>query len=233
MIKQAIILAAGLGKRMLPLTNELPKPMVKIRGKPIIKHLIDLLDQIGIEKICVNVHYKSELFSDYLQSIQNKKILISDETNDLLDTGGGIKKAFDLLEEDNSFVFNSDILWNDVHVEQLRNMSEKFNTKDMDALLGLSHINKLEGYDGLGDFCFTDSQIIERYKQGNENPYVYSGVQILKKHLLNSISDSVFSINKAWDIAIKSNTLYGFKLEHQIMHIGTPRMVERVNDDKN
>ena len=231
MIKHAIILAAGLGKRMLPLTNELPKPMVKIKGKPIIKHLIDLLDQIGIEKICVNVHYKSELLSDYLESIKNKKILISDETDELLDTGGGIKKAFDLLEEDNSFVFNSDILWNDVHVEQLRNMSEKFNTKDMDALLGLSHINKLEGYDGLGDFCFTDSQIIERYKQGNENPYVYSGVQILKKHLLNSISDSVFSINKAWDIAIKSNTLYGFKLEHQIMHIGTPEMVERVNDD--
>jgi MurNAc alpha-1-phosphate uridylyltransferase len=233
MIKHAIILAAGLGKRMLPLTNELPKPMVKIKGKPIIKHLIDLLDQIGIEKICVNVHYKSELLSDYLESIKNKKILISDETDELLDTGGGIKKAFDLLEEDNSFVFNSDILWNDVHVEQLRNMSEKFNTKDMDALLGLSHINKLEGYDGLGDFCFTDSQIIERYKQGNENPYVYSGVQILKKYLLNSISETVFSVNKVWDIAIKSNTLYGFKLEHQIMHIGTPEMVERVNDDKN
>ena len=233
MIKHAIILAAGLGKRMLPLTNELPKPMVKIRGKPIIKHLIDLLDQIGIEKICVNVHYKSELFSDYLQSIQNKKILISDETNELLDTGGGIKKAFDLLEEENSFVFNSDILWNDIHAEQLKNMSEKFNTQDMDAFLGLSHINKLEGYDGLGDFCFTDSQIIERYKQGNENPYVYSGVQILKKYLLNSISETVFSVNKVWDIAIKSNTLYGFKLEHQLMHIGTPEMVERVNDDKN
>jgi MurNAc alpha-1-phosphate uridylyltransferase len=112
-------------------------------------------------------------------------------------------------------------------------MSEKFNTHDMDAFLGLSHINKLEGYDGLGDFCFTDSQIIERYKQGNENPYVYSGVQILKKYLLNSISETVFSVNKVWDIAIKSNTLYGFKLEHQIMHIGTPEMVERVNDDKN
>ena len=233
MIKHAIILAAGLGKRMLPLTNELPKPMVKIKGKPIIKHLIDLLDQIGIEKICVNVHYKSELLSDYLESIKNKKILISDETDELLDTGGGIKKAFDLLEEDNSFVFNSDILWNDVHMEQLRNMSEKFNTKDMDALLGLSHINKLEGYDGLGDFCFTDSHIVERYKQGNENPYVYSGVQIIKKNLLNSISEAVFSVNIAWDIAIKSNTLYGFKLEHQIKHIGTTKMVERVNDDKN
>ena len=233
MIKHAIILAAGLGKRMFPLTNELPKPMVKIRGKPIIKHLIDLLDQIGIEKICVNVHYKSELLSDYLQSIQDKKILISDETNELLDTGGGIKKAFDLLEEDNSFVFNSDIFWKDVHAEQLKNMSEKFNAQEMDVFLGLSHINKFEGYDGSGDFCFTDSQLIERYKQGNENPYVYSGVQILKKYLLNSISESVFSINKAWDIAIKSNTLYGFKLEHQIMHIGTPKMVERVNDEKN
>ena len=231
MIKHAIILAAGLGKRMLPLTNELPKPMVKIKGKPIIKHLIDLLDQIGIEKICVNVHYKSELLSDYLESIKNKTILISDETDELLDTGGGIKKAFDLLEEDNSFVFNSDILWNDVHVGQLRNMSEKFSTKDMDALLGLSHINKLEGYDGLGDFCFTDSQIVERYKQGNENPYVYSGVQIIKKNLLNSISEAVFSVNIAWDIAIKLNTLYGFKLEHQIKHIGTTKMVEKVNEE--
>ena len=233
MIKHAIILAAGLGKRMLPLTNELPKPMIIIRGKPIIRHLIDLLDQIGIEKICVNVHYKSELLSDYLQSIQNKKILISDETNELLDTGGGIKKAFDLLEEDNSFVFNSDILWNDIHAEQLKSMSEKFSAQYMDAFLGLSHINKLEGYSGLGDFCFTDSQNIERYNQSNENPYVYSGVQILKKHLLNSISETVFSVNKAWDIAIKSNALYGFKLEHQIMHIGTPEMVERVNNEKN
>jgi MurNAc alpha-1-phosphate uridylyltransferase len=116
-------------------------------------------------------------------------------------------------------------------MEQLRNMSEKFNTKDMDALLGLSHINKLEGYDGLGDFCFTDSQIVERYKQGNENPYVYSGVQIIKKNLLNSISEAVFSVNIAWDIAIKSNTLYGFKLEHQIKHIGTTKMVEKVNEE--
>ena len=232
MIKHAIILAAGFGKRMLPLTNELPKPMVKIKGKPIIKHLIDLLDQIGIEKICVNVHYKSELLSDYLESIKNKKILISDETDELLDTGGGIKKAFDLLEDDNSFVFNSDILWNDIHAKQLKNMSEKFNAEDMDAFLGLSHINKLEGYDGLGDFCFTDTQMIKRYKEDNENPYVYSGVQILKKHLLNSISETVFSVNKVWDIAIKSNTLYGFKLEHQLKHIGTLKMVERVNSEK-
>jgi MurNAc alpha-1-phosphate uridylyltransferase len=110
-------------------------------------------------------------------------------------------------------------------------MSEKFNTKDMNALLGLSHINKLEGYDGLGDFCFTDSQIVERYKQGNENPYVYSGVQIIKKKLLNSISEAVFSVNIAWDIAIKSNTLYGFNLEHQIKHIGTTEMVEKVNEE--
>ena len=129
MIKHAIILAAGLGKRMLPLTNELPKPMVKIKGKPIIKHLIDLLDQIGIEKICVNVHYKSELLSDYLESIKNKTILISDETDELLDTGGGIKKAFNVLGEDNSFIFNSVILCNDIHTKQLKNMSENVMQK--------------------------------------------------------------------------------------------------------
>ena len=123
-------------------------------------------------------------------------------------------------------------MWNDIHAEQLKNMSEKFNAEDMDAFLGLSHINKLEGYDGLGDFCFTDTQMIKRYKEDNENPYVYSGVQILKKHLLNSISETVFSVNKVWDIAIKSNTLYGFKLEHQLKHIGTLKMVERVNSEK-
>ena len=112
MIKSAIILAAGLGKRMLPLTNDMPKPMIEIKGKPMIRHLIDLLDDIGIQKICVNVHYKSELLVDYLQSIESKKIIISDETNELLETGGGIKKAFNYLDEDYSFVFNSDNLWN-------------------------------------------------------------------------------------------------------------------------
>ena len=233
MIKSAIILAAGLGKRMLPLTNDMPKPMIEIKGKPMIRHLIDLLDDIGIQKICVNVHYKSELLVDYLQSIESKKIVISDETNELLETGGGIKKAFNYLDEDYSFVFNSDNLWNNRLSNQIKNMSEKFQADAMGAFLGLSHINSLEGYDGAGDFCFTNDQSIKRYKYGNTNPYVYSGIQIIKKDLVTSLSERVFSVNKAWDIAIESKSLYGFILEHQIKHIGTPKMVEKVNNEKN
>jgi len=233
MIKSAIILAAGLGKRMLPLTNDTPKPMIEINGKPMIKHLIDLLDHIGIEKICVNVHYKAEIIVDYLQSLESKKIIISDETNELLETGGGIKKAFNYLEDDHTFVFNSDILWNKKHSLQLKSMSEKFQVEAMDAFLGLVPIDRLDGYDGVGDFCFLSNQIIKRYDYGDAKSFVYSGVQIIKKHLATSLSESAFSVNKVWDIAIKSKSLYGFILDHQIKHIGTPIMVERVNNEKN
>ena len=111
MTSSAIILAAGFGKRMLPLTNAIPKPMVKIKGVPLIQHLIELLDYIGIDQICINVHYKSDLLIDYLDSLNNSKIIISDETNHLLDTGGGIKAAFNLLSNESAFVFNSDIFW--------------------------------------------------------------------------------------------------------------------------
>ena len=235
MTSSAIILAAGFGKRMLPLTNAIPKPMVKIKGVPLIQHLIELLDYIDIDQICINVHYKSDLLIDYLDSLNNSKIIISDETNHLLDTGGGIKAAFNLLSNESAFVFNSDIFWEKKYSTQLINMSKKFDSKDMLAFLGLSNLNQIRGYDGFGDFTFLNNDLIERYDNNKSvlYPYVYSGVQIIKKSLLSIIQKKVFSVNMAWDLAIKSNSLYGFRLDNNLKHIGTPEMVDESNNEKN
>lgn len=231
MTSSAIILAAGFGKRMLPITNTVPKPLVEIRGQPLIKHLIDLLEFMDFKKICVNVHYKSNLLIDYLKSLNSEKIIISDESNELLDTGGGIKAAFELLNDESSFVFNSDIFWDRIYADQLNEMLKTFNIKNMDALLGLSSINQIKGYDGDGDFIFQNDTLIKRFKNADSIPYVFSGVQIIKKDLLSLIERKVFSVNVAWDIAINLNTLYGFRFENNFQHVGTPNMVKNMNNE--
>ena len=230
MIKNAIILAAGLGTRMRPLTNTCPKPLIIIRNKPLIKHCIEFLFSAGIEKICINVHYKSDMLIKYLSSLNEKRIVISDETDLLLDTGGGIKKAFGKLDCSNSFVLNSDIFWNIENKNILENMQKNFNEIKMDALLSLSNLSAAYGYSGFGDFCFKDDLYIQRFSKNQEQPLVYSGLQIIKKDVFDHFTDQIFSVNDVWDYLIQTNKLSGIQNNNKFMHIGTPDMVRDINE---
>ena len=229
-INTAVILAAGLGTRMRPLSDQIPKPLIEIRGKPLIKHCIDLLSDIGFEKICINVHYKADLMTNYLNSLNNKKIIISDEKKLLLDTGGGIKNAMHKIDSHYTFVLNSDILWGQNEKKIFSKMSSIFDPTSMDSLLCLTSLSKVRGYNGIGDFHFKDKNTIDRYNLKLNDPLVYMGVQIIKKELLDTFEEKVFSVNKVWDYAIECKKLAGFLYNEELFHIGTPKMVKEINE---
>lgn len=229
-INTAIILAAGLGTRMQPLSDQIPKPLIEVKGKPLIKHCIDLLSDIGFEKICINVHYKADLMIDYLDSLNNKKIIISDEKKLLLDTGGGIKNAMYKIDSHHSFVLNSDILWSQDKKEIFSKMISMYNPNSMDSLLCLALLPKVKGYNGIGDFYFKNQNNIARYTLKINDPLVYMGVQIVNRELLDVFEEKVFSINKVWDYAIDCKKLNGFLYNKELLHIGTPQMVKEINE---
>ena len=230
MVKHAIILAAGLGTRMRPLTNTCPKPLIIIKDKPLIQYCIDLLFFVGIEKICINTHYMSNMLIEYLTSLNEKRIVISDETDLLLDTGGGIKKAFGKLDVTSSFVLNSDIFWSIENKNILDDMNERFNVLDMDALLCLSPLTKVNGYNGFGDFYFYHKNSIDRFGENQQTPFVYSGIQIIKKEAFDSFTELKFSVNNVWDNLILNNKLSGIRNESKLFHVGTPDMVKEINE---
>ena len=161
-MKSSIILAAGLGKRVREYSLDLPKPLIEVNGKPFIEYSINIMEELGFEEIFINVHYKSDQIISYLKNLNNPKIKISDETDCLLDTGGGIKKIMDENKIEHVFILNCDNLWEDEDTVFFREMIENF-PKDTISLLALTPINLISGYDGKGDFLFTKDDYIQRY----------------------------------------------------------------------
>lgn len=230
-IKSAIVLAAGLGKRMHPLTLEVPKPLVKVKGKPLLQYSIDLLEMINIQNIVVNVHYKSGQIIDFINNLNNPKIQISDETSKILDTGGGIKKAMELIDSSETIVINSDVLWEKDQAQILKKMINIFNPEIADALLCVTPLKNTKGYQGEGDFVFLKKQKICRYQSNDKNPFVYCGLQIISHGVLNNVDEDVFSINELWNKSISSARLMGFKTDIDVTHLGTSEIVAQVNNE--
>ena len=228
-IDTALILAAGFGKRMLPLTSNTPKPLIKVKNKPLIRYCIDSLEKTGIKNILINVHYESKQIVDYINQL-DKKILISDETKKLLDTGGGIKKAFSLIKDKNILVMNSDVLWNSHSVKSIQSLLDQFNSNKMDSLLLTTKIENTSGYSGVGDFIKNKDNQLQRFnKNTNIKPLVYCGIQIVNRRQFDSYRDTVFSTNKIWDQNIKQNKLYTFVTNKKFNHVGTKESVIRLN----
>ena len=229
-VKSAIILAAGFGKRMRHLTHEVPKPLINFKGKPLIQYSIDFLESLNVQEIVINVHYKSDQIKEFVRSLNNSKIKISDESSEILDTGGGVKKAMGLINGTYSIVINSDVLWNEEQASSLKEMDSMFDQNSCDSLLCLSLLKNTKGYKGEGDFVFLNNNKIRRYQNNDQSPFVYCGAQIISIDSFIDFEEDVFSINKIWNRSISNDRLMGFKNNNDVFHIGSVETLDRFNE---
>ena len=220
----AMILAAGLGKRMRPLTASQPKPMVRVAGKPLIDHALDKLRDAGISRAVVNVHYMADALEAHLTERKNPAVVISDEREQLLETGGGLVKALPLLP-DPFFSVNSDNIWLDGPFDAFRELSEAWDPHKMDALLLLVPHTGAFNYRGKGDFGMDPLGRISRRRSGRIAPFIFSGIQLVSHRLLRDAPDGPFSTNLLWDRAIDEVRLYGLCFAGEWFEVGDPAAI--------
>ena len=221
----AMVLAAGLGKRMRPITDTRPKPLVHVGGRALIDHALARLTQAGIRHAVVNVHHLGDQVVEHLADRTDLAITISDEREipEPLETGGGIKRALPLLGP-TFMVMNSDSLWTEGATSNLGRMLAGWRPGDMDILLLLAARESL-GYDGAGDFSADGSGRLARRPRGGSAPYVYAGVAILKAASFADTPEGAFSLNVIFDRAIAADRLYGLVLDGEWLHVGTPEAI--------
>ncbi len=216
-----MVLAAGLGTRMRPLTNNTPKPLVRLAGRPLLDHVLDRISAAGIPRACVNVHYLPDQIERHLQGRTAPAIVISDERDRLLDTGGSIRRALPYLSGDCFLVHNSDSVWTEAGQSNLANLVSNWNPALMDGVLLLAVKETSIGYEGEGDFFLGPTGLIQRRKPGGTAPYVFTGVSILARRAFHGLDDEVFSLNRVFDRAIAGARLFGVVLDGVWMHVGT------------
>ncbi len=221
-IEQAMILAAGLGTRMGPLTKDKPKPLVELHGRTLIDHVIDRLVRGGVNFVVVNVHYKAEMMKAHLAARKDVSIQICDETDNILDIGGAIANALPLFRGAPFFTQNSDSLWVEGLVRALARMEERWDPEKMDALMLLAPCATSIGYDGLGDFEMDAGGRLRRRVEMKLAPFVWTGLQIVHPRLFDGAPSGRFSINPLWDKAIENERLFGIRLDGVWIHVGTP-----------
>ena len=218
----AMVLAAGLGTRMRPLTDTMPKPLVRIAGKPLIDHVLDRLADAGVEKAVVNVHHFGKQIIDHLAQRARPRIVISDERGLLLGTGGGVRKALPELGGGPFFHINSDTIWIDGVRPNLARLAEAFDPAAMDALLLLSPTTGSIGYAGRGDFAMAPDGRLTRRGERDVAPFVYAGAAILLPSLFTHAPKGEFPLTKIFERAAEKGRLFGLRLEGLWMHVGTP-----------
>jgi MurNAc alpha-1-phosphate uridylyltransferase len=221
-IRRAMVLAAGLGQRMRPITDTLPKPLVAIGGKPMLDHALDRLAEAGVEEAVVNVHHLPGLIEAHVAGRTHPRVTISDERALLLETGGGVKKALPLLGQAPFFHVNSDSLWSETGASNVAAMARDWDPARMDMLLLLAKRETSIGFDGAGDFFLGEDGRLARRGAAASAPYVYAGVAILKPQLFADTPEGPFSLNLLFDRAIAAGRLHGLVLQGQWLHVGTP-----------
>jgi MurNAc alpha-1-phosphate uridylyltransferase len=220
--KTAMVLAAGLGERMRPLTEKMPKPLVEVAGKPLIEHVLDKLADAGVETAVVNVHYLADMIEKKLAARKKPRIVFSDERKLILNTGGGIAKALPLLGNAPFYLVNSDTMWIDGVRDNLSRLAENFDPARMDALLLLAPSAGSTGYSGRGDFAMTSDGRLHLRAEREVVPFVYAGVAILSPALFMGAPDGAFSLTRLFDRASEADRLHGLRLDGLWMHVGTP-----------
>lgn len=221
-ITTAIVLAAGLGKRMRPATADKPKPLVPVLGKTLLDRALDRLADGGIERAVVNVHYMGEQIITALANRQRPSIQISDERDLLLDTGGGVRNALPHLGDGPFFIQNSDSIWIEGPERALDQMREHWDSDRMDCLMLLAMTTSSTGYDGRGDFTMDPQGRVTRRDEQGVVPFVFTGVSIAHPRLFDDTPDGPFSMNLVWDRAMAKGRVYGVRLEGRWMHVGSP-----------
>lgn len=219
--RTAMVLAAGLGTRLRPVTDNVPKPLIEIGGRTLLDHTLDRLALAGVETVIVNVHYKAELVIAQLTGRDHPVIEISHET-ELLDTGGGVARALPRLGEV-FFVVNSDVFWLDGKDQALHRLAMAFDPERMDAVLLLQPTITAVGYDGTGDYLIDASGYPRRCGEREVAPFLFAGLQLMHRRAFAGICDRVFSLVRLFDRAEQTGRLTAIVHDGQWYHIGTPQ----------
>ncbi len=219
----AIVLAAGKGTRMAPLTDTKPKPLVALAGKALIDHALARLKAANISKVIVNIHYLADMLEAHLQNLDDMEISISDERAELLETGGGVKKVLRLFGDKAFYLLNSDSIWWERSAPALDRLAATWDDAAMDMLLLLVPLVQSSGYSGRGDFLLgPDNRLSRLSGTGTNEGLVYMGTAILHPRIFADTPNGAFSLNLLFDRAINSGRLYGLVHEGSWMHVGTP-----------
>ncbi|MET3710192.1 MurNAc alpha-1-phosphate uridylyltransferase [Sphingomonas trueperi] len=225
--KTAMVMAAGLGKRMRPLTVSRPKPLIEVAGKPLIDHVFNRLAAAGIERAVVNVHYLANQLEAHLRArVKGMELLVSDERKQLLETGGGLVQARDLLGDAPFLCVNSDNLWVDGPTDAIRLLASQWDDAKMDALLLLVPLARATCHGGQGDFRLDAfGRITERRKPGRLAPFVFTGVQILSPRVIRDWPEGPFSTNLFWNRAMEAGRLWGAVHQGLWFDVGSPKAI--------
>ena len=220
----AMILAAGMGKRMRPLTASQPKPLVRVAGKPLIDHALDRLEDAGVAKAVVNVHYLADALEAHIVGRAAPAVTISDEREELLETGGGMLKALPRLP-DPFFSLNSDNIWLDGPSSAFHDLSNRWNPDEMDALLLVVPHARAVNFSGAGDFHMDPLGRFRRRISGRIAPFIYTGIQLVSHRLMREAPEGAFSTNLLWNRAIEEGRLFGASFTGQWFEVGTPEAI--------
>jgi MurNAc alpha-1-phosphate uridylyltransferase len=227
---KAMVLAAGLGVRMRPLTDNMPKPLVRVAGRALLDHVLDKLGDAGVSEAVVNVHYLPDQIIDHTANRRQPRIIISDERAEVLETGGGVVKALPLLGNAPFFLVNADTMWIDGVRPNLARMAEAFDPARMDILLLMAPTTSSIGYGGRGDYGMLPDGALRKRREHQVVPFVYAGAAILSPSLFADAPAGKFSLTKLFDSANEQERLFGLRLDGVWMHVGTPDAVHAAEE---
>ena len=227
---KAMVLAAGLGVRMRPLTDNIPKPLVRVAGQPLLDHVLDKLGNAGVTEAVVNVHYLPDQIIEHTKRRTRPRVLISDERDQVLGTGGGVVKALPLLGEAPFFHVNSDTMWIDGVRSNLARLAETFDPDGMDILLLMAPTTSSIGYGGRGDYAMLPDGALRKRREHQVVPFVYAGAAIMSPSLFDDAPPGEFSLTKTFDRANEQERLFGLRLDGVWMHVGTPDAVHAAEE---
>jgi MurNAc alpha-1-phosphate uridylyltransferase len=220
-----MVLAAGLGKRLRPLTVTTPKPLIEVGGRALIDHALDALDRAGVETVVVNVHYLADQMNSHLARRRRPAIVISDERRGLLDTGGGVLRGLPELGGEPFYLLNSDSFWIEGARPNLDWLAAAWRDDAMDGLLLVASTVRAVGYHGRGDFRMDPNGRLVRRAERDVAPFAYAGAAILHPRLFANAPEGKFSLNLLFDGAMEAGRLYGVRLDGLWLHIGSPESV--------
>jgi MurNAc alpha-1-phosphate uridylyltransferase len=227
---RAMVLAAGLGLRMRPLTDHLPKPLIRVAGRPLLDHALDKLAAAGVTEAVVNVHYLPDQIIDHVASRTRPRVIISDEREHVLGTGGGVVKALPSLGPAPFFHVNSDTLWIDGVQPNLGRLADAFDPARMDILLLMAPTASSIGYGGRGDYAMLSDGALRKRREHQIVPFVYAGAAIFSPSIFAGAPSGDFSLTKMFDTANDQERLFGLRLDGVWMHVGSPDAVHAAED---
>ena len=224
--RTAMVMAAGLGKRMRPLTATKPKPLIEVAGQPLLDHVLEHLRAAGVEKAVVNVHYLADAVEAHLATRKHGlEIAISDERGLLMETGGGLIQAEPLIDSDPFLAVNSDNFWVDGPADTLKLLASHWDDGRMDALLLLVPLARAENHKGMCDFHMDRTGRLRRREKSHVAPFVFTGIQMISKRLLRDAPEGPFSTNILWNRAIEEGRCFGAVHQGLWFDVGTPRSI--------